>query len=190
MQQFLQRVTLVCALVIGFSFAGNFASALPITYNVNQTIGLSTVTGNIQTDGTIGVLLFSNITDWTLTVNFNSGAVVSTLLGPLSGNNSRVSVVFAFPAANAFSATASQLLFDFDDPFFSRVVFFNDDVPFPFTAVHFLSAEGSNIGGLAQTEYMPTCCTDLFSTESEFRGRRKLPQSPVPSLALAYPDCC
>lgn len=64
MQQFVQRVTpfnpafvawrviamklraplrtLVCALVIGFSFFGNFKSALAITYNVNQTIGLST----------------------------------------------------------------------------------------------------------------------------------------------------
>jgi len=179
---------LLCGLVIGLSFFGNCKSALAITYNVNQTIGLSTVTGYIQTDGTIGALSHSNLTDWTLTVNFNSGATVSTLLGPLSGNNSDVLIPFAL--VNSFSATDSQLLFDFGNSFFSRVVFFNTDVLFPLTVVRFLSSEGATIGGvphgLAQTEYMAACCTDLFINGVFIPGTQVIGDATTP-LPAALP---
>ena len=39
-----------------------------IVYNLNRTIGAGTVTGFIETDGTIGVLSTANITDWILTL--------------------------------------------------------------------------------------------------------------------------
>src|SRR5581483_1130915 len=48
---------------------GGAALAAPITYNVNQTIGLGGVTGTIQTDGTIGTLATGNFTAWDLTLN-------------------------------------------------------------------------------------------------------------------------
>ncbi len=42
------------AMLVGVG--ANSASATPITYNVNQTIGGGSVTGTIQTDGTIGTI--------------------------------------------------------------------------------------------------------------------------------------
>ena len=44
-------------------------AASPITYNVNQTIGGGSVTGTIQTDGTIGTIGQGNITAWNLNLN-------------------------------------------------------------------------------------------------------------------------
>ena len=44
-------------------------AAQAITYNVNRTIGAGTVTGFVETDGTIGILATGNITDWVLTLS-------------------------------------------------------------------------------------------------------------------------
>ena len=82
------------------------ATASPITYSVNRTIGTGSVTGTIQTDGTIGALTAANITDWNLTLN--DGISTFILTGPLSGNNSHV-----FTTGNDVSATASALSFNF-----------------------------------------------------------------------------
>ena len=43
--------------------------AAAITYNVDQTIGAGTVTGDIQTHGTTGVLDNANIIAWNLELN-------------------------------------------------------------------------------------------------------------------------
>ncbi len=88
--------------------AGAFsASAASTTYYVNLTIGVGSVTGDIVTDGKIGVLAQADILDWNLVLN--DGSASFTLLGPLSGSNSSI---LQFPASD-FSATATHLLFDF-----------------------------------------------------------------------------
>ena len=81
-------------------------NAAPISYNVNRTIGIGSVTGFIATDGSLGVLTSGNIVDWTLLLD--DGTSTFTLTGPLSGNNSVV-----FSQGIDISATATQLLFDF-----------------------------------------------------------------------------
>jgi hypothetical protein len=81
-------------------------TAAVLTYEVSRTIGGSSVTGFIETDGTIGGLNTSNILNWNLMLN--NGTNTFDLLGPLSGSNSVEQVVGA-----DLSATATQLLFDF-----------------------------------------------------------------------------
>ena len=82
-------------------------TAAVTTYEVSRTVGASsTVTGFIETDGTIGVLNTSDILNWNLMLN--NGTNTFDLLGPLSGSNSVEQVVGA-----DLSATATQLLFDF-----------------------------------------------------------------------------
>jgi hypothetical protein len=77
-------------------------SAAPITYNVNQTIGLGSVTGTIKTDGTTGVLGGSNIIGWNLELN---GVGASLNLTNLN------SVVFVSGAD--VTATTGDLFFNF-----------------------------------------------------------------------------
>jgi len=94
----------------------NTASAL--TYTVNSQIGSGSVTGTVVTDGTFGVMGGANITDWNLLLN--DGTSSFSLLGPLSGANSALLVL-----GNAFTATATDLLFDFTNQGFSGVLFQN-----------------------------------------------------------------
>lgn len=42
--------------------------ASAITYNINRTVGLGSVTGFIETDGTIGALQAGNIVNWEITI--------------------------------------------------------------------------------------------------------------------------
>jgi hypothetical protein len=84
-------------------------SAASITYDVNQTIGAGGVTGDIVTDGTIGILVQSDIVDWNLLLN--DGTNTKDLLGPLSGSNSVVFV--GFGNTTNLSATATQMLYNF-----------------------------------------------------------------------------
>lgn len=78
-------------------------AANAVSYTVNLTVGPGSVTGNIDTDGTLGVLATGNITDWNLLLN--DGA--STLL--LDGTtNSQVLV-----AGDQFTATATGIFFNF-----------------------------------------------------------------------------
>lgn len=77
-------------------------AAAVVTYDVSRTIGVGSVTGFIETDGTIGVLNTGNIINWNLTVN--NGANTFNLLG----SNSVEQVV-----GSDLSATATNLLFDF-----------------------------------------------------------------------------
>jgi hypothetical protein len=99
------RLAFVLFVLLSVSMA---ASASNITYNVNRSIGNGgTVTGFIQTDGTIGGLTSANITDWSI-VLFTPGQGSFSLFGPNSGNNS-----VAWSTGADLSATATQLLFDF-----------------------------------------------------------------------------
>lgn len=77
-----------------------------LVYNVNRTIGAGTVTGFIETDGTIGSLSHANITDWSLDIfapNINGGAVAKSNFG-----------AGVFATTPLVTATATDLLFDFD----------------------------------------------------------------------------
>lgn len=88
--------------------------ASSITYTVNRSVGLATVTGFVETDGTLGVLGAANFIDWNLFLQ--DGSSTYDLLGPLSGNNSS-----AYVQGSDLSATATQLLFNFsgnDDGYF------------------------------------------------------------------------
>lgn len=82
------------------------STAAPITYSVNRTIAAGSVTGTIQTDGTMGVLAAANVTDWNLTLFDGTNTFVLT--GPASGNNSHV-----FITGSDVTATANSLLFNF-----------------------------------------------------------------------------
>ena len=87
------------------------------TYTVQRTVDVGTVTGTIETDGTLGTLFAANILDWDLVVDDGVGSF--RLVGPLSGGNSQVAVGFA----PGLSATATELLFDFSGAGFNFLVF-------------------------------------------------------------------
>jgi hypothetical protein len=82
--------------------AASICHGAALTYNVDLSIGLGTLTGDIVTDGTLGVLGMSNIIDWNLTANdgihsfdLNSASSVRAMDG------------------DAVSATATQMFFNF-----------------------------------------------------------------------------
>lgn len=81
------------------------AQAAPITYQVNRTIGLGSVTGSIETDGATGVLGGANILAWDLELNGNAASY--HLTSGMSGNSAVVL------SGSDLSATAGSLLFDF-----------------------------------------------------------------------------
>ena len=97
-EQFVIKTILIAASVM----AGSATSAATIVYNVDQTIGLGTVTGTISTNGDLGVLDLSDITAFSLTV---SGPGASVLLD--QGNS-----IIAGSGTN-FSATATSLSFNY-----------------------------------------------------------------------------
>jgi hypothetical protein len=98
--------TQLASILVAMLFLVGVSTASPITYSVNRTIAAGSLTGTIQTDGTVGVLTAANITDWNLTLN--DGISTFILTGPASGNNSHVFIV-----GNDVSATAAALLFNF-----------------------------------------------------------------------------
>ena len=84
------------------------ASAQATTYIVDDTAGAGGVTGSITTDGVIGPIASSDITDWNLLLN--NGSDTFDLTGPLSGDNSSVSLA---DIPSQFTATASGLFWNF-----------------------------------------------------------------------------
>lgn len=88
-------------------------------YNVNRFIGGGSVTGTITTDGSIGILSSSNFLNWEL--HLNDSITSFTLFGLNSGSaNSTLRLV-----GDAFSATSSELIFDFSVSGFSFALFQN-----------------------------------------------------------------
>ena len=96
----------VISLIATAFIACSVSAANAGIFTVNRAVGTATVTGTITTNGALGVLGTSDITDWDLllAVGINN----FTLLGPLSGSNSGLQV-----SGSALSATATDLLFDF-----------------------------------------------------------------------------
>lgn len=89
-------------LIAAFLGAG-VCSASPITYNVDQTIGLGSVIGKIETDGRLGVLAAGDIIGWNLELN-GVGASIN-----LTNSNSAVD----FFSGSDLTATAQHLYFNF-----------------------------------------------------------------------------
>lgn len=98
------------------------AFAATVVYDVNRTIGAGSVIGSITTDGTFGVIHTTNISDWNLLLDDGAGNTFN-LLGPLSGGNS-----VSFIAGTSFTATATDLSFDFSNTTWDAVLFQNPSV--------------------------------------------------------------
>ena len=90
-------VVLLCA-----ASAANAASI----YDVNRTIGAGTITGFIETDGTLGVLASLNITNWVLTLTAPNLEGSPDVIDFATRIDSQV-------FGSATTATSTQLLFDF-----------------------------------------------------------------------------
>ena len=92
----------VCAITLTWFATATSAS---IIYNVNRTVGAGSVTGTIETDGTIGTLdPISNITSWSLTLfdGVDSETISSTTGGMLNGG------------LTFLTATSTELNYNFD----------------------------------------------------------------------------
>jgi hypothetical protein len=88
--------------------AASVCGAAPVTYNVNLTIGLGSVTGFIETDGMIGTLAETDIVNYNLLL---TDANPQNTLGPTDLNCSFFcnSVV----SGSDLSATPTELQFNF-----------------------------------------------------------------------------
>ena len=94
------------------------SQATPLTYSVNRTIGKGSVTGFIQTDGTLGILSAKNFINWNLTLS--DGKNTFQLFGPLSGNsNSHVLVT-----GTDVGAFNNLLVFNFSGIDYGTLLFF------------------------------------------------------------------
>jgi hypothetical protein len=93
------------AMILVFALAST--GKADINYVVSRTVGTGSVTGTIETDGTVGTLTGANVVNWNLTLTIPTETTY-ILTGPLSGNNSVV-----FETGSDFTATASDLFFNF-----------------------------------------------------------------------------
>lgn len=93
------------AAVIALGFAGPADASL--IYEVNRTVGDGTVTGFLETDGTIGALSNTNLLDGEITISAPNIAASPVTL--IFGEDS------FFISENALTATATQLLFNFSN---------------------------------------------------------------------------
>ncbi len=103
--------------------AASLCSAATITYNVNLTVGTASVSGDITTDGTIGVIngdnLPSNILNWNLVLTSSSNSTLCSgkpctfdLIGP-NGIVGSFGEQLDINHGVDLSATTTQLLFNF-----------------------------------------------------------------------------
>jgi hypothetical protein len=105
-----------CAAMIA-GLVGLSQARADIMYGVDYVSASGSVTGFIQTDGTIGQLRYDgsvkNITDWNLLLTI--GGASADLTGPLSGNNSGLGYG-ATGTILPLTATTTGLFFDFSLP--------------------------------------------------------------------------
>jgi len=92
-----------------FVFASTVLPPVGIVYDVHRVIGDGTVTGFIETDGTLGVLSSANITNWELTLTAPNLAG-----GPVDSIDFATQVQTVIQGAGT-TATSTSLLFDMDD---------------------------------------------------------------------------
>ena len=103
---------LATALLLGLTVS--IAHARPTVYDVQRTLsgGYGTVNGTITTDGALGYLAETDITNWNLAVTVNGH--LQTLQGPGGSNNS----YFVYDPScgydgHGISATSSEFDFNF-----------------------------------------------------------------------------
>lgn len=92
-----------------------------IIYHLDRAVGEGAVTGFIETDGTIGVLSEANLVAAEITISAPDLNAVGTAV---FGTGDQFSIF-----GDAFTATASNLLFDFSFAADSLVLFQNDALP-------------------------------------------------------------
>jgi hypothetical protein len=92
-----------------FVFASTVLPPVGIIYDVHRVIGDGTVTGFIETDGTLGVLTADNITNWELTLT------APNLLGGPVDTIDFATQTQTFIQGAGTTATSTSLLFNMDD---------------------------------------------------------------------------
>ncbi len=104
---------------VGLVLATTALNAAVITYDVNRTIGAGTVTGFIQTDGTLGLLTDAStqILDWSFTLtapgmNDDNPVVINLFADDPAQTPTGTTILNGL----AVTATATELLYDFDLP--------------------------------------------------------------------------
>ena len=105
----MRPVHIAVAVMLGLSALPSQALATNITYGLSRTIGAGTVTGFIETDGTLGVLATANLVDWQLTLTSPSLAGGS----PQFIEKSNPNVFAAAISGSGVTASATDLYFDF-----------------------------------------------------------------------------
>lgn len=98
----MKKLALLCSAAIVAVGFGTAAQAATV-YTGLRTVGSATAQLSITTDDTIGVLSGANVLDYTIVMNQGSSSFT------LTDSNSDLLV-----SGNAFSATATELLFNFD----------------------------------------------------------------------------
>jgi len=116
-----QLLGVVCAGVV--TLLASVTANASIVYSLNRTIGAGTVTGFIETDGTIGVLGSANITDWMLTLNAPNLRDGPTVVINASDIGASI-VVFD---GTALSASTTALTFNFSAPGSTNSIIFVDN---------------------------------------------------------------
>lgn len=113
-------------------------------YHLDRIVGLGTVKGTIETDGTIGPLTPNNIMSWSLEADDGSGVHDPITIG---GSTRGEGLTGDGAGWSFFSATESELLFDFDGAFssgsFAGVQFYGGGSGF---SVNYSFAAGANFG--------------------------------------------
>ena len=99
-------VILIGIAVVGLTVTSANASLI---YLVNRTVGAGSVSGFIETDGTLGVLQTGNIIDWVLTLTADNlvGGSPDVIRRADDGSVTTIS-------GGATTATLTELIFDFD----------------------------------------------------------------------------
>jgi hypothetical protein len=126
------RFILISLALLGLSVSAANASTV---YSVDRTVGNGSVSGFIETDGTIGILEKNNITDWELTL---------TVLGLSDkielGRQSEHKIV-----GDAVEATATQLWFDFDVKNSANYILFLGTNPKNFWCLETMNCAGPSL---------------------------------------------
>ena len=133
---FRPRAAALAGLGAGLALAGAARADDQITYELNQTIGVGGVSGEIITDGKIGTLAETDILGWNLTVK-GSGATISL---SSSGGQSAVRI-----GGGDLTATSTQLFFNFSGADRGYLLFQSNSPGLFSGAKYFCDAEDASV---------------------------------------------
>jgi hypothetical protein len=74
----MRKSLLIIPVLFLLLFAATVLRASDITYTVNQTVGIGSMTGTITTDGVIGTLAIADTVGWNLTINDGTATLLLT----------------------------------------------------------------------------------------------------------------